>query len=71
MKPDRCHPWKGRRGPVRCSCRHGRMMTAHDLAIQIWWDTAEAITSLYETELAEYRRNNPMPNLADFMPGAF
>lgn len=46
-------------------------MTAHDLAIEAWWNVAEAVTSLYPAELSLYRQSNPMPNLGDFMSGAF
>lgn len=65
-----CHPWRGRRH-VRCSCRHGRMMTAHDLAVEAWRNRAETATSEYTTELAEYKRDHPMPQLGEFMKGAF
>lgn len=47
------------------------MMAAWDAAIQFWWDRAEQATSLYETELAEWREENPPPHLAEFMRGAF
>jgi hypothetical protein len=56
---------------VRCSCRHGRMMDAFDIATRMWWDAAEAATSLYETELAEWKKDHPMPNLRDFMGGQY
>lgn len=56
---------------IRCTCRHGRMMDAFDQATQVWWDAAEAETKLYPTELAEYRREHPMPQLGDFMKGSY
>lgn len=56
---------------MRCTCRHGRMMTAYDLAVEAWWNKAEAATSLYRTELKEYKRDHPMPNLREFMKGTF
>ena len=52
---------------IRCTCAHGRMMDAYDTARQVWWDEAERVTSLYPTELAEYKRDNPAPLLRDFM----
>ena len=67
----RCHAWKGRRGSVRCGCRHGRMMEAYDLAVIVWTDQAEAATSQYGTELQQYREDNPVPHLSDFMKGSF
>jgi hypothetical protein len=66
-----CHPWKGRRTGPRCGCRHGRMMTAWDLAVEAWRDQAEADSRGYRTELDEYRRDHPMPQLGDFMEGDF
>lgn len=66
-----CHPWKGRRTGPRCSCRHGRMMTAFDLAAEVWRNRAETETSEYATELAEYKAANPMPQLAEYMTGVF
>jgi hypothetical protein len=47
------------------------MMTAWDDAVQTWLDRAEQVTRLYPTELAEYKRDHPMPNVGDFMKGAF
>jgi len=56
---------------VRCTCRHGRMMDAFDTARQMWWDEAERETSLYPTELAEWKKDHPMPNLREFMGGQY
>jgi hypothetical protein len=56
---------------VRCTCRHGRMMDAFDLAKEVWLNAAEAATSLYATELAEYKKDHPMPQLKDFMAGQY
>lgn len=47
------------------------MMSAWDSALHVWWNQAESETSLYETELLEYRETNPMPQLGEFMKGAF
>jgi hypothetical protein len=66
-----CHPWKGRRRGPWCRCRHGRMMSAFELAYEVWWNDAEAATSLYATELAEWRADNPVPQLGDYMKGTF
>jgi hypothetical protein len=65
-----CHPYRGRR-IVRCGCRHGRMMSAFDTASHVWWDRAEAATSLYATELAEWKADHPMPQLGEYMKGVF
>lgn len=46
-------------------------MEAFDIAKRIWMDEAEAATSLYPTELAEYKRDHPMPQLKDFMGGQY
>lgn len=43
------------------------MMDAYDTARELWMDEAERVTSLYPTELAEYRRQHPPPTLAEFM----
>jgi hypothetical protein len=47
------------------------MMTAYDCALEAWLNEAERVTSLYTAELAEYRKSNPPPHLADFMTGVF
>jgi len=47
------------------------MMEAFYTASEFWWNVAESATSLYPTELAEYKLNNPMPQLRDFMKGTF
>jgi hypothetical protein len=47
------------------------MMTAFDLALHVWWNSAEAESSLYETELAEYKAAHPQPQLGDYMKGDF
>lgn len=47
------------------------MMTAFDCATEYWRGVAEAVTSGYATELAEYRATNPPPHLADYMGGVF
>lgn len=36
-------------------------------ADQAWWRHAETVTSMYDTELDEYRAAHPRPNLGDFM----
>lgn len=56
---------------TRCTCRHGRMLTAFDTATEAWWNQAERETSLYATELDEYKQHHPMPQLADFMKGDY
>jgi hypothetical protein len=66
-----CHPRKGRRGGIRCSCRHGRMMTAFDCASEVWRDQAEAVSNGHDAELEEYRRDNPPPHLSDYMKSEF
>lgn len=47
------------------------MLAAFDLATEVWWDEAERVTSLYPAELAEYRKTNPPPHLADYMTSEF
>jgi hypothetical protein len=47
------------------------MMEAFDLATEVWWNNAEAATLLYESEMAVYRQNNPVPHLSEFMKGTF
>lgn len=47
------------------------MMEAFDTLTQLWWDQAEAATSLYPAELAEYRETNPVPRLAPLMRESF
>lgn len=47
------------------------MMDAFDTAKELWWDAAEAATSLYATELAEWKKDHPMPRLRDFMGGTY
>lgn len=47
------------------------MMAAFDCAKEVWLNAAEAATSLYPTELADYKREHPMPQLRDFMKGTF
>ncbi len=66
-----CHPWKGRRTGPRCGCRHGRMMTAWDAAVEVWHSRAEAFSRGHATELAEFKADNPMPNVGEFMKGDF
>lgn len=47
------------------------MMTAWDLATEAWLDKAEATSRLHSTELAEFKQDNPMPNVGEFMKGTF
>lgn len=47
------------------------MMSTFDLALEVWWLAAEAATSLYPAELAEYKLTHPMPQLGEFMKGVY
>ena len=36
-------------------------------ATEAWWRQMEEATSLYSTEVAEYRQHTPPPRFADFL----
>jgi hypothetical protein len=46
---------------------HTYLMEVYSAAAQAWWERCEAATSLYETEVAEFKATNPPPLLRDFM----
>lgn len=46
---------------------HAFLMDQYDCAASAWWREAESVTSLYETELAEYAAQIPRPQLRLFM----
>jgi hypothetical protein len=52
---------------VRCTCPHGRMMDAFDLDTIVWMTEREAATSEYATEMVEWEREHPRPQLRDYM----
>jgi hypothetical protein len=45
------------------------MMSSFDEAAETWRNRAEAQTSEYATELAEYKAEHPMPQLGEWMKG--
>lgn len=44
-----------------------RVVDAWRSADHAWWLAMEAATSLYATEMEEYKRLHPRPKLRDFM----
>lgn len=46
---------------------HEHLMEHYSCAAHAWWLRCEATTSLYPTEVAEFKRDNPHPLLRDFM----
>jgi hypothetical protein len=47
------------------------MMAAFDCAKEVWLDAAEAFSRGYAIELAQFKLDNPMPQLRDFMKGTY
>lgn len=61
--------WRRRKDgtPYRRNAWHDHLMDIYSCAAHAWWLLMEDTTSLYATEVREFREHTPPPQLKDFM----